>query len=144
MIKLPCPPELWPAFSALLDEALALPDDERERWFTALGSEHDAVRPYLARVMATSSAALVRPFARPVALGEAVADEFSQGQQVGGYLLERRLGRGGMGEVWLASRADKTPNRRVALKLPHSSLLAGIPRCRFERERDILAALSHP
>jgi serine/threonine-protein kinase len=144
MIKLPCPPELWPAFSTLLDEALALPDEELARWFAALGPEHAAVRPYLAKVMATSSVALERPFARPVSLGEAVAGEFAKGQVVGGYLLEQRLGRGGMGEVWLASRQDKTPNRRVALKLPHSSLLAGIPRRRFERERDILAALSHP
>src|SRR5205085_644500 len=34
--------------------------------------------------------------------------------------------------------------RHVALKLPHSHLLAGAQRHRFERERDILAALSHP
>jgi serine/threonine-protein kinase len=59
-------------------------------------------------------------------------------------LLKQRLGSGGMGEVWLALRSDGTLNRKVALKLPHTYLLAGAVRRRFERERDILAALSHP
>jgi hypothetical protein len=49
----PCPPELWPAFSALLDEALELSESERPRWLSALGAEHAAVRPWLVRVIAS-------------------------------------------------------------------------------------------
>jgi serine/threonine-protein kinase len=74
---------------------------------------------------------------------DADASEFRGGQVIGPYVLREMLGRGGMGEVWLASRADGTMNRQVALKLPHSHLLAGLLRRRFERERDILAELSH-
>ncbi len=145
MAKLPCPPELWPAFSALLDEALGLPDSQRARWLAALGAEHAAVRPWLAKVITIDSTTRDAVFMRTVVVDdEPAASEFLTGQHVGPYLLKQRLGSGGMGEVWLASRSDGTLNRQVALKLPHTHLLAGVLRRRFERERDILAALSHP
>lgn len=144
MNKLPCPPELWPAFSDLLDEALDLPEDARQGWLGALGPEHDAVRPWLARVLATSQDTLSSDFLLAPALREADDSEFQAGARVGPYQLQRRLGRGGMGEVWLATRADGSLERPVALKLPHTELLSGVQRRRFERERDILATLSHP
>jgi eukaryotic-like serine/threonine-protein kinase len=64
------------------------------------------------------------------------------GQNVGPYVLLRLLGVGGMGEVWLARRAEGGLQREVALKLPLSNRwdLAA----RFSLERDILARLEHP
>jgi tetratricopeptide (TPR) repeat protein/tRNA A-37 threonylcarbamoyl transferase component Bud32 len=150
MAKLPCPPELWTAFSALLDEALDLAETERARWLASLGPEHDAVRPWLARAFdrrgATQSGDLLK--APVMDHGAPAADDgssdFFAGQQIGPYRLQSRLGSGGMGEVWLASRSDGTLNRQIALKLPYAHLMAGVLRRRFERERDILAGLSHP
>jgi serine/threonine-protein kinase len=49
-----------------------------------------------------------------------------------------------MGEVWLAERADGEYVQYVALKLPDAAQLSDALRRRFSRERDILAALSHP
>src|SRR5882757_598175 len=144
MAKLPCPPELWPAFSTLLDEALDLPENERPQWLASLGAEHAAVRPWLAKVITVKAGTREADFMQTVAVGDPAASEFIQGLKVGPYRLEQRLGTGGMGEVWLASRSDGTLNRQVALKLPHTHLLAGVLRRRLERERDILAALSHP
>jgi tetratricopeptide (TPR) repeat protein len=144
MAKLPCPPELWPEFSALLDQALELPASERPLWLASLGTEHAAARPWVAKVMASNPATLEIDLTKAPVMDEPASSEFLQGQHVGPYLLKQRLGSGGMGEVWLASRSDGTLNRQVALKLPHTHLLAGVLRRRFERERDILAALSHP
>src|SRR5882757_1012624 len=144
MAKLPCPPELWPEFSALLDQALELPESERPTWLASLGTEHAAVRPWVVKVMASNSGTLELDLMKTPLTDEPAPSEFLQGTRVGPYLLKQRLGSGGMGEVWLASRNDGTLNRRVALKLPHTHLLAGVLRRRFERERDILAALSHP
>ncbi|HWJ34161.1 MAG TPA: protein kinase [Steroidobacteraceae bacterium] len=144
MSKLPCPPELWPVFSALLDQALGLPENERPRWLASLGTEHAAVRPWLIKVITPGDGNRGADFLESVAVDDPTASEFSQGQQVGPYLLQQRLGSGGMAEVWLASRSDGTLNRQIALKLPYSHLLAGVLRRRFERERDILSALSHP
>lgn len=65
------------------------------------------------------------------------------GATVGGYLLKRQLGAGGMGAVYLA-RHRSLP-RDVALKILHPGF-AEIPefRQRFEREADLLCGLEHP
>src|SRR5260370_19079539 len=143
MAKLPCPPELWPTFSALLDEALDIPETGRNRWLAALGAEHAEVRPWLVKVLATGGATRETGLMEAVVIDD-VAPQFLAGQLVGPYRLTKRLGTGGMGEVWLASRSDGTLTRQIALKLPHIHLLAGVVCRRVERERDILAALSHP
>jgi serine/threonine protein kinase len=66
------------------------------------------------------------------------------GQQVDKYRLVRRLGAGGMAEVYEAIRTDHIRNR-VALKLLHA-YFASEPdyRRRFEQEARILSGLEHP
>jgi serine/threonine-protein kinase len=66
------------------------------------------------------------------------------GAMIGPYQLERMLGEGGMGQVWLATRADGLYQRRVALKLLRPGLADPNLRLRFTRERQILARLEHP
>lgn len=63
---------------------------------------------------------------------------------VGPYRLERMLGEGGMGQVWLARRDDGLYQRRVALKLLRPGIADPNLRLRFTRERQILARLEHP
>lgn len=144
MMELPCPPELWADFSRLLDEALALPVAEREPWLAALPTAQEALIPYLSRVLkqrplTENDAVLHTPHLSP----DQAKTRNAAGHPIGPYVLIRLLGSGGMGEVWLARRADGAYEREVALKLPHAHLLAGALRERFARERDILAALSH-
>lgn len=65
------------------------------------------------------------------------------GSRVGPWVLERLLGRGGMGRVYEAREAAGT--RRVALKVLADALAAD-PQFvrRFQREAKVLATLSHP
>lgn len=65
------------------------------------------------------------------------------GKTLGRYKILEQLGKGGMGEVYLAD--DTTLNRRVALKLL-PEVFAGDPErmARFEREAKLLASLNHP
>jgi len=65
------------------------------------------------------------------------------GRTLGHYRIAGRLGKGGMGEVYLAE--DTKLNRRVALKVLRAEV-AGDPerRRRFEREAQAVAALNHP
>ena len=65
------------------------------------------------------------------------------GRTLGHYRIASRLGKGGMGEVYLAE--DSRLNRRVALKvLPAEVAQDPDRRRRFEREAQAVAALNHP
>ena len=68
----------------------------------------------------------------------------SLGMRVGPYQLERVLGHGGMGTVYLASRVDQQYEKRVAVKLIKSGLATENLMTRFRVERQILAKLDHP
>ncbi len=69
--------------------------------------------------------------------------ELRSGDHFHGYLVERELGRGGMGVVYLA--LEERLGRRVALKVLLPSLSADPAfRARFEREARIAASLEHP
>ncbi len=168
---LPCAPARWPRFSALLDDALALPPGQRATWLAALPAAdadlHDGLRRVLAADTRPDDAFLQRPRARLAAgrdgahggegnegtnhrlsddntLADGDGPPLHAGQRIGPWQLEAEIGRGGMGVVWRARRADGAYQREVALKLPHAHLLAGAVQQRFRRERDILASLAHP
>ncbi len=150
MTTLPCPPEHWPAFSHRLDALLALPAADRAAALDALPADEAVLRPWLATVLAQQPGALADGYlsAPRLAPDADAGPAHRAGQRIGPWQLLRELGRGGMGVVWLAERADGAYTRQVALKLPHRHLLenlnaAGV-RQRFARERDILAGLSHP
>ena len=64
-------------------------------------------------------------------------------RQVGPYRIERELGRGGMGVVYLATRSDREYNKQVAIKLIHGHRGDELA-SRFRAERQILANLEHP
>jgi serine/threonine protein kinase/tetratricopeptide (TPR) repeat protein len=73
------------------------------------------------------------------------ADEKSMiGHHVGPYRIEREIGRGGMGAVYEAWRADGEFQHRVAIKLIRSGADREFVLQRFRNERQILAALDHP
>jgi eukaryotic-like serine/threonine-protein kinase len=67
-----------------------------------------------------------------------------QGRRIGAYKVVRRVGKGGMGEVYLAVRADEEFEKRVALKLLKPGMDTEEVTRRFRTERQILAALDHP
>lgn len=66
------------------------------------------------------------------------------GATVGPYQLQRQLGRGGMGVVYLASRSDNHFQKRVAIKLLNPDVDSQHLLRRFQNERQILARLDHP
>ncbi|MDX6611244.1 MAG: eukaryotic-like serine/threonine-protein kinase [Blastocatellia bacterium] len=66
------------------------------------------------------------------------------GRRLGTYQIEREIGRGGMGAVYEAVRADNEFRRRVAIKLVKRGMDTDFILRRFRKERQILAALDHP
>jgi tetratricopeptide (TPR) repeat protein/tRNA A-37 threonylcarbamoyl transferase component Bud32 len=66
------------------------------------------------------------------------------GRLVGPYRVVREIGRGGMGAVYLAERADGQYQQRVALKVIKRGMDTDQVLARFRAERQILASLDHP
>lgn len=66
------------------------------------------------------------------------------GRRFGNYEIVREIGRGGMGAVFLAERADGEFSQQVALKIVRRSIVGAETERRFRQEREILAALNHP
>ena len=138
--------------SQLLDEALALDEGGRRVWLESLPPEHRDLEPALREALlpGAAQAAELKGLMSLPKLGAAdeasapAASGLDPGARVGPYELIRRLGAGGMAEVWLARRADGAFKREVALKLPMLAHAQAGLEARFARERDILASLEHP
>ena len=65
-------------------------------------------------------------------------------QQIGAYKVLKEIGRGGMGTVYLAARADQEYNKLVAIKLIKRGMDTEQVLHRFRNERQILANFDHP
>ena len=71
-------------------------------------------------------------------------EQAEQGSFCGAYRLVRALGRGGMGTVYLAERADGEVTQRAAIKILRYAGDDPFRLQRFLREREILASINHP
>ena len=135
--------------STLLDEAIDLDAEGREAWLARLEGADTQFLPTLRKLLAerasiSTNDLIERGPSFTVAADAPSASHFAAGERVGPYRLEREIGQGGMGEVWLATREDGQLKRRVALKLPMLSVRRNVLVQRFSRERDILGSLAHP
>jgi eukaryotic-like serine/threonine-protein kinase len=143
--------ERWQRLQQLLDEVLERPLAERESAAAKLAVDDDVMRGELLRLLqagARSDDFLSRPAAE---LGVSLviapptnATASAHGRQIGHYRILREIGRGGMGAVFLAERADDQFRQVVALKLLPHEWQNDIAIRRFLDERQILATMEHP
>ncbi len=139
----------WERIEALLDELLDLEGDTRRARLERLAGDDADLRDEVERLLAADSdpaqgvldGGLDR-LADP--LLEDSAPEAAPGRRIGPYRVAGELGRGGMGQVLLAERADGDFEQRVALKIVRGGLNRGEIARRFRHERRILARLRHP
>lgn len=71
-------------------------------------------------------------------------EQLVEGQQIGSYKIIREIGRGGMGAVYLAERADQQYKKHVAIKLIKRGMDTDYVLQHFRNERQILANFDHP
>src|SRR5205085_5507729 len=72
------------------------------------------------------------------------ADNTFIGRRIGVFQIKEEIGRGGMGAVFLAERADGEFSQKVAIKLIKRGMDTDFIVRRFRHERQILATLDHP
>jgi TolB-like protein/tetratricopeptide (TPR) repeat protein len=135
-------PEQWSVISPLLDQALDLEPPARERWFDEISASDPVLAQDLRELLATRESNAESDFLERSPLAR--ASEPVAGQQFGAYTLVSRLGRGGMGSVWLANRSDGHFDAQVAIKILDRRGLGGQGAEQIRREAGLLAQQSHP
>jgi serine/threonine-protein kinase len=146
----------WLSLSPLLDELLDLDPPARAARLAELQARDADTADQLKRLLVRADGLEEQGFMSEPVIAQwhdalaSVPDEEPTpppdlaGQTVGAYVLERPLGQGGMGTVWLARRADGRFEGQVAVKFLTAGLLGRGDAGRFAREGEILARLSHP
>jgi eukaryotic-like serine/threonine-protein kinase len=134
----------WAELSPQLDALLDLPEAERVAHLAALRLREPQLADDLQALLAREAALDACGFMAATALPPPPGPNALAGQTLGAYTLERELGRGGMGQVWLARRNDGRYDGQVAIKLLQGGLFSHGDAARFEREGRILARLDQP
>jgi eukaryotic-like serine/threonine-protein kinase len=140
-----------PAVLRLLDQALDLTLDERRAWLARLRVDRPELAAGLEQMLAREPELDYGGFLLggisseiPEDTDQAAFGQGLAGRRIGAYTLERLLGHGGMGTVWLARRSDGRYEGVAAVKLLNLALLDPVGAERFRREGTVLARLDHP
>ena len=122
----------WARAKSVLADAADLPATDRERFVVERCPDLELRREVLELL------------ASPAPLSDIIAaGRLQPGEWLGPSVIERLLGRGGMGEVYRAT--DTNLKRHVAIKVLPAAVSADADRlARFQREAEVLAALNHP
>ena len=139
-------PERWQQVQDLLNEVLDWPEAERAaRLEQACGTDVD-LRHEVASLInwaGTNNSLLEHgPDPRMLDSTNVITPGPGAGSDIGPYRIEREIGHGGMGRVFLAE--DRRLNRRVAIKVLNESVPPGSNRTLVLREARAIARLSHP
>ncbi len=136
----------WPRVREVFERAVELPPGEREAFLERESEREPLLVREVRRLLAswTDDSNFLEPPGE-TRLAEQLARRplhMPSDGRIGGYRIERVLGSGGMGTVYLAQQ--ERPSRQVALKLMRGGLGAQGGQRRFEAEAEILGRLRHP
>src|SRR5215470_10646188 len=144
-------PERWRQVEEIFQAALDLSPDDRDRYVLDVCANDTELRRDVESLLSQYDSAgelLEQPVYGNTELNalESFVEEKDPmiGRRLGSYRIEREIGRGGMGAVYEASRADNEFNKRAAIKLVKRGMDTDFILRRFRKERQILAALDHP
>ncbi len=141
-------PDKWQQVKKTFQKASELPRDKQAQYVkTACGDDPET----FAMVMDMLSAITEKPhfLENPLQnfqmlIGDDEGPEKMVGSVIGAYRIERMIGEGGMGVVYLAERDDEEFQKKVAIKILKRGMDTDALLQRFRVERQTLAGLNHP
>jgi serine/threonine protein kinase/Tol biopolymer transport system component/tetratricopeptide (TPR) repeat protein len=141
-------PERWKQVETVFDAAIELAPAERDSYLEEeCGTDAELRRQVelLIRSHEQAGSFIEEPAVAGVVgdAGKFDDDAPFVGRRIGSYRIVREIGRGGMGAVYLAVRADDEFQKRVAIKLVKRGMDTDFILRRFRQERQILASLEH-
>ncbi len=135
--------ERWRQIEDVFNRALEIPKHERQRWLAeACGTDAELLSEVAS--LLDNDATSSRPLEKQIREAFVAFEGRSVARMAGPYELIEEIGRGGMGTVYKAHRADQEYQAVVAVKLVRPGMDTDFILSRFRRERQILARLSHP
>ncbi|MFL6236752.1 MAG: tetratricopeptide repeat protein [Thermoanaerobaculia bacterium] len=137
-------PERWQQIKVVLDGTLERDEPERAAFLDAACQGDDELRREVESLAAseTEIGDFIETPVFCIRLDE--LEPLAVGERIGAWRIVRELGRGGMGAVYLAERADQELEQTVAIKVVRRGMDTDEIVRRFRSERQILAHLSHP
>lgn len=140
-------PERWRRIEEIFQSVLDGPPEDRARLLDSACGDDPELREEIESLLASHEES---GFTAPAAFHDAVkvleqrTQQLEEGRKFGAYRVLRTIGRGGMGSVYLASRADDAYRKLVAIKIIRRGLDTDDIIARFRSEYQILATLDHP
>ena len=141
-------PERWKQIEAIFEQALELKANERAAFVQKSCTGDEELRREVESLLESHASAGGFIDDRSLFISEAGLKDDDEdvrvGQLIGAYRIVREIGRGGMGAVYLAERADEQYRRRVAIKVIKRGMDTDAVLRHFRKERQILADFDHP
>jgi serine/threonine-protein kinase len=134
----------WQRLQDVFDGAVALPEEQRPAYLDVACVGDEALRQEVVALLATQSSKYALGIERLVNDGPPAVPGSIAGTRFGPWRAISEIGRGGMGTVYLAERADGQYEQRVALKVIGTAGGGPPAAKRVAAERRILAKLAHP
>ena len=133
----------WRKVKTILEKAMALEPGEQVAFLDeACGGDDELKQEVLSFLEIDDETGMLAGGGMAMAMNQA-ANPLSRNQKLGPYRIERELGEGGMGIVYLARREDDV-HLPVAIKVLKKGMDTREILTQFQRERQILAELDHP
>lgn len=127
----------------IFNTLIELPENEREGYLDAQSGIDDEMRRQLEDLL-RADGRHANATTRRAMDAKATSPSGWIGQKIGGFRIERVLGHGGMGNVFLAQRVDGGAVQQAAIKTLHAWRLDSAGLARFRLEGQVLALLQHP
>jgi eukaryotic-like serine/threonine-protein kinase len=140
-------PERWQQIRGVFDEAVAIRTEERAAYLDKACASDAELRHEVESLLSSDDRAGTKFLNTPaVDFSKAALSDAPNrvGRRIGAYNTLEEIGRGGMGEVYRAGRADGQYEKEVAIKLVRGGYDTASVLERFRHERQILASLDHP
>ncbi|CAN5393190.1 hypothetical protein BH23BAC3_BH23BAC3_27140 [soil metagenome] len=156
-------PERWKRIDTLLEKALTMAPDSRLDYIREQSGMDSTLFAELKKLIEVHEEAgrilgdSVTEFVAPLLSGtgdkpagrkrdrkEPDFTDLPAGTIIGSYIISEKIDRGGMGDIYLACRADELYEQQVAIKVLRAGLDSRDILRRFRQERQVLATLDHP
>ena len=138
-------PDPQRAALAQFDLWLALPESAQAAWLEAFAQREPALHARICQLIAADREAEAASFLGTQAVASnSIRDTTLAGSRLGPWQIDRLIGSGGMGQVWLARRTDGLYEGLAAIKLMRLAVSDASANARFAREGQLLGRLNHP